>query len=223
VTIDGQNYYQQVFTITSETWAIESVKVSLAENAPDGAKILNMDNQETDRVEVTTSGADGYQGQIKVVYPAESVEGKTGTVQLNLSSVVVQYEIYYAKSLETNKYGEIQDYMLDTVPHTSITASVISRYSVDEADTVQPTNQTTLKIVKLEEGTDTPLEGAVFKVTAPDGTTVGSFSTGTDGTIPIPLTLTGHYTVEETSAPKRYCPAFKLLSTTAPRWKLCLT
>jgi hypothetical protein len=97
-------------------------------------------------VEVTTSGADGYQGQIKVVYPAESVEGKTGTVQLNLSSVVVQYEIYYAKSLETNKYGEIQDYMLDTAPHTSITASAISRYSVDEADSVQLTNQTTLKL-----------------------------------------------------------------------------
>lgn len=64
-------------------------------------------------------------------------------------------------------------------------------------------DETALKIVKLEEGTKTPLEGAVFSVYDPEGRKVGSFSTGPDGTVVIPLTLEGHYTVTE-EIPPRY-------------------
>ena len=46
VTINGQSCYQQVFTINSETWAIESVRLSLADGAPAGTKILDMNDQE---------------------------------------------------------------------------------------------------------------------------------------------------------------------------------
>ncbi len=201
VTINGEQCYQQIITITSETWALEKVKLSLADTAPAGTKILSMDNQEIDSLELTTVMADnqGFQGQCKIVYPA-SVEGQTGTVQLKMQGVVVQYKIFYAKTLERDTYGNIQDYMLDTDPGTEVGGTFVSRYAADGGPGDDP-DETSLKIVKLEEGTEIPLEGAVFKVTAPDGTVVGRFSSGPDGTVTIPLSITGHYTVEEESAP----------------------
>ena len=53
----------------------------------------------------------------------------------------------------------------------------------------------------MEKGTDTPLSGAIFEVVDPDGATVGTFATGSDGTVTIPLTLAGNYTVYERVAP----------------------
>lgn len=43
----------------------------------------------------------------------------------------------------------------------------------------------------------------MFSVYDPEGRKVGSFSTGPDGTVVIPLTLEGHYTVTE-ELPPRY-------------------
>ena len=64
---------------------------------------------------------------------------------------------------------------------------------------------TSIKITKLEEGTTLGLEGAVFKVTAPDGSTVGStYTTGPDGTVTVQLDQTGHFTVEELTPPQWY-------------------
>ena len=206
VTINGESYYQQVVTINSETWPIETVKLNLANGAPDGAKILDMNDQEIDRLTVNTSGANGYEAQCKIVYPASEVEGQTGTAQLNMNSVVVQYAIYYARCLETDQYGNVQDYMLDSDPHIPIAASFISRFSAfpntpDEPD--EPGNPgTNLRIIKLEEGTDKPLEGAVFEVLYPNGDVVGSFSTNAKGVIEIPVTITGNYTVTELIPPE---------------------
>ena len=53
-----------------------------------------------------------------------------------------------------------------------------------------------------EEGTEIPLEGAIFSVYDPEGKKVGSFPTGADGTVVIPLTLEGHYTVTEEVSPR---------------------
>lgn len=64
---------------------------------------------------------------------------------------------------------------------------------------------TGIQITKLEEGTTLGLEGAVFKVTAPDGSTVGStYTTGPDGTVTVQLNQTGHFTVEELTPPQWY-------------------
>ena len=92
------------------------IRIDPIPDAPAGTKIMDMDNHEISSMVVTTAAADGtgFEGQFKVVFPASSVEGQEGTAQINLSSTVVQYEIYYARSLETDKYGNIQDYMLDT-------------------------------------------------------------------------------------------------------------
>ena len=200
VTVDGQQYKQQVFTVHSDTWVCDyAVRVAFSDPAsvPAGTRIVDMNNK--DITTITTSGTgDGYDGKFKVLYPAAAVAGKTGSVQLSFSTNVYQYAVFYATCAEVNKYGQLQNYMCDTDPTTTMKLSTYSNYSDGEKPEVPDTG---LKLIKLEKGTDTPLSGAIFEVVGPDGATVGTFATGSDGTVTIPLTLAGNYTVYERVAP----------------------
>lgn len=200
VTLDGQQYKQQVFTVHSDTWVCDyAIRVAFSDPAsvPAGTRIVDMNNK--DITTITTSGTgDGYGGKFKVLYPAAAVAGKTGSVQLSFSTNVYQYAVFYATCAEVNKYGQLQNYMCDTDPTTIMKLSTYSNYSDGEKPEVPDTG---LKLIKLEKGTDTPLSGAVFEVVDPDGATVGTFATGSDGTVTIPLTLAGSYTVYERVAP----------------------
>ena len=202
VTIGGEEYKQQVFTVWSETWVYDydvSVAFSNPDEVPEGTKIVDMENNEI--TAVTTEGtSDGYAGQFKVLYPAESVAGQSGNVQLSLSASVAQYAAMYAVCQEKDQYGNLQNYICDLDNNARLDLAAISSYS----DSGEPApDETALKIVKLEEGTEIPLEGAVFSVYDPEGRKVGSYSTGPEGTVLIPLTLEGHYTVTE-DIPPRY-------------------
>ena len=200
VTVNGQQYKQQVFTVHSDTWVCNyAIRVAFSDpgSVPDGTRIVDMDNK--DIATITTSGTgDGYGGKFKVLYPAAAVAGKTGSVQLSFTTDVYKYAVFYATCAEVSKYGQLQNYMCDTDPTTTMRLSTYSNYS-DGEKTEEP--DTGLKIIKLEKGTDTPLSGAVFEVVGPDGATVGTFATGSDGTVTIPLTLAGNYTVYERVAP----------------------
>ena len=200
VTVDGQQYKQQVFTVHSDTWVCNyAIRVAFSDPAsvPAGARIVDMNNK--DITTITTSGTgDGYGGKFKVLYPAAAVAGKTGSVQLSFTTDVYKYAVFYAVCAEQNKYGQLQNYMCDTDPTVTMRLSTYSNYS--DGGEVEPPD-TGLKIIKLEKGTDTPLSGAIFEVVDPDGATVGTFATGSDGTVTIPLTLAGNYTVYERVAP----------------------
>lgn len=200
VTVDGQQYKQQVFTVHSDTWVCNyAIRVAFSDPAsiPAGARIVDMNNK--DITTITTSGTgDGYGGKFKVLYPAAAVAGKTGSAQLSFTTDVYKYAVFYAVCAEQNKYGKLQNYMCDTDPTTTMRLSTYSNYS-DGEKTEEP--DTGLKIIKLEKGSDTPLSGAVFEVVGPDGATVGTFATGSDGTVTIPLTLAGNYSVYERVAP----------------------
>ena len=200
VTVDGQQYKQQVFTVHSDTWVCNyAIRVAFSDPAsvPAGARIVDMNNK--DITTITTSGTgDGYGGKFKVLYPAAAVAGKTGSVQLSFTTDVYKYAVFYAVCAEQNKYGKLQNYMCDTDPTVTMRLSTYSNYS--DGGEVEPPD-TGLKLIKLEKGTDTPLSGAIFEVVDPDGATVGTFATGSDGTVTIPLTLAGNYTVYERVAP----------------------
>lgn len=202
VTIDGQEYKQQVFTVWSETWVYDyDVAVAFSDpgSVPEGTKIVDMNNQEI--TAVTTSGTgDGYSGQFKGLYPADSIQGQSGNVQLSLYASVAQYAAMYAVCLEKDQYGNLQNYICDLDNNRQMELAAVSSYADSEEE--EP-GETALKIVKLEEGTEIPLEGAVFSVYDPEGKKIGSYSTGPDGTVTIPLTLEGHYTVTE-EIPPRY-------------------
>lgn len=207
VTIDGKEYKQQIFTAHSETWVCDydiSIGFTLPDEVPEGTRIVNMANEDITKITTSATGS-GYAGQFKVLYPADTVDGQSGAVQLSLRANVYKYAIYYALCAETSKYGTLQRYMCDTDPTTEMRQSTFSRYSAtpteipDEPDT--PT-ETTLIIKKVETGTNTALSGALFEVKAPDGTVLGSFATDNSGKITLPLTLSGQYVITEKAAPK---------------------
>ena len=201
VTVDGKQYKQQVFTIWSETWVYDyDIAVSFADpgSVPQGTRIVDENNQDITAVTTKWTG-DGYGGKFKVLYPADSIEGESGSVQLSLTADVAQYAAMYAVCQEKDKYGNLQNYICDLDNSRHMELAAVSSYTGGgEPDP----KETALKIVKLEEGTKIPLEGAVFSVYDPEGRKVGSFSTGPDGTVIIPLTLEGHYTVTEEIPPQ---------------------
>ena len=202
VTIDGQEYKQQVFTVWSETWVYDydvSVAFSDPGSVPQGTKIVDMDNSEITAV-TTEPTNDGYAGQFKVLYPMESVEGRSGSVQLSLSAPVAQYAAMYAVCQEVDRYGNLQNYICDLDNNVRLDVAAISSYA-DSSEEEPP--DTGLRIIKLEAGTEDPLEGTIFSVTGPDGEPIGSFSSNSDGEIMLPLTLSGLYTVTE-EIPSRY-------------------
>ena len=195
VTINGTKYLQQVFTIKSDTWVCDyDINVSFAnpDEVPEGTRLVDTNNN--DITAITTSGTgDGYAGQVKVLYPAGSVEGKSGSVQLAFSCNVYQYAIYYAVCAEQGKYGELQNYICDTDPTTPIRLSAQSNYSDEPEDTPD----TGLRIIKKETGSEKRLSGALFEVIDPNGASVGTFSSNSSGEVLLDLTLCGNYTVIE--------------------------
>ncbi|MBQ9421217.1 MAG: Cys-Gln thioester bond-forming surface protein, partial [Lachnospiraceae bacterium] len=210
VTIDGQQYKQQIFTFHSKTFVANyAVKVAFTDpsSVPAGTKIVDMDNNEISTITVSGSGSN-FNGQFKVLYPASAVEGKTGSVQLSFTSTVYSYAIFYAICQEKDKYGNLQNYMVDTDPTTVARLSAISKYasegtpSTPENPPTEDTPDTGIEISKYETGTNTPLSGARFAVIDPEGATVGIFVTDDAGKITLPVTLCGNYTIVETDPPQ---------------------
>ena len=202
VTVNGRQYKQQVFTVTSKTWVCDyKINVAFTDPAsvPSGTRIVDMNNNDISTLTTSATG-EGYSAQFKVLYPADSVAGQTGSVQLSFDLDVYQYAIFYASVVEVDKYGNIQNYMVDTDPTRKMNLSAYSNYG-DEPEAEMDTG---LQIVKYEAGTTIPLGGAMFEVVGPDGATVGTFTTNSSGKIRIPLTLTGNYTVYERVAPDFY-------------------
>ncbi len=212
VTIDGAAYRQQVFTVTSPTWVDGlTVNVSFQDPSavPSGTRIVDENNQDITQIKVSNTGA-GYKGTFKVLYPEDSVAGQSGSVQLTLSADVYQYVVFYALCQETDQYGNLQSYLCDTDPKTSLLRSAISNYSdsgePDEPDDpdepTPPPGETALKITKYEAGTTVTLAGATFEVVGPDGDTIGVYTTPESGSITIPLTEVGNYTIYERVSPE---------------------
>lgn len=202
VTIGGKAYKQQIFTYWSKTWICNyNVSVAFADpsSVPSGTRIVDMDNNDITAL-TTTANGNGYGGKFKILYPAESVAGKTGSVQLSFNSNVYQYAIFYAVCAETSKYGTLQNYMVDTDPTRPMQLSAISSY----ADSKEENPETGLRILKYEEGTTIPLEGARFEVIGPDGDSVGTFATNYRGEILLPLEICGNFTVIEREPPQHY-------------------
>lgn len=202
VTIDGKQYKQQVFTFWSKTWVCDysvNVAFSVPDDVPDGTRIVDMNNQ--DITTITTEGTgDGYAGKFKILYPLESVQGKTGSVQLSFNTNVYKYAVFFAICQEKDEYGELQNYVVDTDPTTTMQLSTYSNYS----DGTTAEYETGLRILKYETGTEIPISGALFEVIGPDGNSIGTFTTNGDGRIEIPLSKSGNYTVIEREAASHY-------------------
>ncbi|MBU5433940.1 thioester domain-containing protein, partial [Intestinimonas sp. MSJ-38] len=202
VQINGETYLQQVYTVKSGTW-VDGLEISVwfdGENVPSGMKIVNMDNQEIEKIPV---GSAGYQSQFKVICPKASVSGSVNA-KLLLEGNVNQYAAFYAVCQETGTYGKLQNYIADTDPVRTTWSNAIFKYSPPPEG---GGGEYSLKIIKTETGTGTRLEGALFEVKDPDGAPVGTFSTNARGEILVPLERGGLYTITEVQPPKGHLMA----------------
>ena len=202
VTVDGRQYKQQVFTFWSKTWVCDyAVNVSFTnpDEVPEGTRIVDMNNKDISTITTEATG-DGYAGKFKVLYPLDSVSGETGSVQLSFSTNVYKYAVFYAICQETDKYGNLQNYVVDTDPTVTMRISAYSNY----ADEPTVEYDTGLRILKYETGTEIPIAGVLFEVIGPDGDSIGTFVTNGDGRIEIPLKKSGNYTVIEREAASHY-------------------
>ena len=205
VQINGETYLQQVYTIKSGTW-VDGLEIGIwfdSEDVPDGMKIVNMNNQEIEKIPVESAG---YQAQFKVICPKDSVTGST-SVKFLLEGNVNQYAAFYAVCQETGTYGQLQNYIADTDPVRTTWTNALFNYSPDGTPPTPGDGEYSLKIVKTETGTGTRLEGALFEVKDPDGAPVGTFSTNSQGEIIIPLERGGLYTITEVQPPKGHLMA----------------
>ncbi len=216
VTVDGKDYYQQVFAIHSDTWVDTGlVQLSFADPdaVPEGTRIVNINGNDCTETTVTDAGSGGWNGQFTVLIPAEA-EGCD--VQVAIDGVVHEYAIFYASCAETDKYGNIQNYMVDTDPRRPMKIDVISSFDGTSVDPVPPDETPdpsptpdpdpepepgSLRIIKRETGTLELLNGAIFEVVSPSGDTIGKLST-VNGEIIIPNVEPGNYTVIEKIPPK---------------------
>ena len=202
VQINGETYLQQVYTVKSGTW-VDGLEISVwfdGENVPSGMKIVNMQNQEIEKIPVEGSG---YQGQFKVICPKASVSGSVNA-KLLLEGNVNQYAAFYAVCQETGTYGKLQNYIADTDPVLVRWSNALFKYSPPPEG---GGGEYSLKIVKTETGTGTRLEGALFEIKDPDGAPVGTFSTNARGEILVPLERGGLYTITEVQPPKGHLMA----------------
>ncbi|MBQ2995788.1 MAG: Cys-Gln thioester bond-forming surface protein, partial [Oscillibacter sp.] len=205
VTINGKQYKQQVFTVNSETWICDyTVNVSFADpdSVPEGTRIVDMNNRDITKITTTTEGGE-YAGKFKVLYPVESIEGQSGSIQLNLDADVYQYAVFYATCAEVDEYGNLQNYMCDTDPTRTMEVAALSSYGDDPPVEIE----TGLEIMKVSAGEEVPLSGAVFEIIGPDGDVFGSYSTDSSGRILVELTMSGTYTVTEKIPPRFFLPA----------------
>ena len=130
----------------------------------------------------------GY--KIGRVFDVTQTHGKAGVPALSLKDNTPEMDAALRRLLDSSP--------VPVVTSSTMRLSAYSNFSDGEKPEAPDTG---LKLIKLEKGTDTPLSGAIFEVVDPDGATVGTFATGSDGTVTIPLTLAGNYTVYERVAP----------------------
>ena len=203
VTIDGKQYKQQEFTVWSKTW-VNNYAINIAftdpASVPAGTRIVDENNQDITSIKAEWMN-NGHGGTFKVLYPVESIQGQAGSVQLSLDCEVYAYAVFFASCLEKDEYGNLQNYVVDTDPTTTLNFNAISSYA-DTPEKDPP--DTGLRILKYETGTEIPLSGARFEVIGPDGDSLGVFIIQDDGRIEIPLTICGNYTVIERDAPANH-------------------
>ncbi|MDR2088522.1 MAG: Cys-Gln thioester bond-forming surface protein [Clostridiales Family XIII bacterium] len=177
------NFASQTFTVSADV-EIRSYEVALDDSIPGGTKVTDLSNNSKT---VFSPGE-----KFKVLIPADRISNATGNFEVTVRGQLKTDAVLYGVSFDPS----LQDFAVTRDPFSFEDATATVLYS--------PQN-TFLEIVKLAAGTNSPLAGAVFKVTGPDGV-VGTFATDASGKTAVPLTKAGAYSVEEITPPSGYLP-----------------
>jgi 5-hydroxyisourate hydrolase-like protein (transthyretin family) len=209
---DGQ-YYVQEIQINCSAWSSidinrNSVQLSWDGTPPAGTVVLDAsDGDITGSMSVSLEDrgdASGFWGSVTVKYPASEVDPDLDTPPtLKAEGLLANDDLYIAYAQAGQ--NEYQRYLIERDPKASITAALASQYARNP--NVLTETDTGLMIRKVEAGTDMPLAGAVFDILNPEGQRIYSLATDDSGTVAIPLSVLGNYTVTEVTPPQYHLPS----------------
>ncbi|MDR0863000.1 MAG: Cys-Gln thioester bond-forming surface protein, partial [Oscillospiraceae bacterium] len=207
----SEQYRQQIITINANKYvgtnpdANGFFKLAWADPAavPAGTKIELPDGTDITSAMQVQAGASSI-SQIVVKYPIDATEF---TTQLTVNALLQGNDIYTAYYTGDEGDANMQRYLVEADPKKEISANFTATLSVEDEpppgdDEPPPEVPGTLRVVKLETGTLIPLAGAVFDIKDPDGVTLYSMATDASGTISIPVSKEGYYTITERVAPR---------------------
>lgn len=179
--IDGEEYLVQICSVSGNR-EIHSYEVR-TENFPEGTKILDSYNQETNKM---------IKENFKIAIPTKNIlKNQTGTIKLT-DIEAISYPVFYAKAYDEN----LQDYIIyaDKVEK----ASAYSTLKIDAY-------KSTLQIVKVDTETRKELEGVTFNAKYADtNELIGDFTTDASGKIMIKNLRQGKIVLTEKSTTEDY-------------------
>ena len=200
-------YYVQETEVYASSWigtnteVSGDVKLAWASPPPAGTIVLGTNGEDiTSSLSVKMSyqsGKAGQYGTVIVKYLAAAVANdEFNAPTLKASAILANDEIYvaYAK-VDKDRY---QRYLVERDPKIELTADFVSQIYTPEFGP----DPETLRIRKVQDGTNIPLEGAVFEIRDPDGRLIYSLTTDASGIIDVPLTVMGNYTITEIVPPQ---------------------
>jgi uncharacterized surface anchored protein len=176
------NYASQTYTVTANM-EIRSFEVFLEGDIPDGTKVTDLLGNPK-----TVFAADE---RFKVIVPANQIADRTGNFVVTVKGQLRTNAVIYGLSYDS----ALQDFAVTRDPFNFQNATTTALYA--------PQN-TFLEIVKLVAGTNSPLAGAVFKVTDSEGGVIGVFTTDGNGRVIVPLTKAGAFQIEELTPPSGF-------------------
>ncbi|MCI8648666.1 MAG: hypothetical protein HFG20_00895 [Anaerotruncus sp.] len=134
-------------------------------------------------------------------FRAETVEGKfIGEYETDRTGFFAVDELDAGWYVMTEIKAPV-GYRVDSTPHN---IEVV----LNKPAMLEITNEllSPLQILKVDADTNEPLKGASFEIIAPDGHSVGSFTTNAAGILFVPQLKEDWYRVTETAAPDGYLP-----------------
>lgn len=178
----NKNYYSQKLKIKSKVECKEYYIKNIS-NFPAGTIITDIDGNQ----KYSFKGGEEF----KLMVPKTSImENINGTIEIN--GICKTYPIYYSEC----KNGNYQNYLL-CCDSFSDNFNAVNDINIE-------INKSSLKIVKIDKDTKSPIAGVKFSVKYKDGTNIGTYTTDENGVIYIENLHQGEIIVKELENNKFY-------------------
>ena len=159
---------------------------------PEGTRIVGLSGNDITGINCVEASEGGFSGQFKILYPAESIEGQSGSVQLTFTCDSYKYASSTPPARRWTSTGTSRTICATQTPWSpwrrTPTAPTAGRRRLKSPRSPAPRRNPPpagCGSLSWRAGTEIPLSGAVFEVVGPDGDTIGSFATDANGEIQI--------------------------------------
>ncbi len=191
VTVDGTNYLQQIFTVTTNAKPSGPLALTLADNTV-GAKITGSSGRDSISSLTLSGDKAPYEAVFKVLIPEKAPAN--GKLSIRITGKATRVEAFVAHSARNEK--GIQKFVIPAAPETDVDLTITPTWMRDRNGS--------LIIQKTDYAGTAYLAGAEFEVTSPDGTARRGYFTDSKGQVTITGLEPGRYSVKEVGAPPEY-------------------